>query len=166
MPSTPRYSENATCGNAAKPPISDAPNSVYATISENPDIMPSGRPRPWLTNVYMPPAERILRHIWTYATEKIVRTMVAKRKAPGPPQPEPSGPTYGVLNSVTASGAEPVTHRNRTERRPTAEPRSLSTSSRVETSTSMLVTAPSWCISVNGASQPRTTYPASVRAPS
>ena len=47
--------------------------------------------------------------------------MVAKKKAPGPPQPEPSGPTYGVLNNVTASGAEPVTHRKRIDVSPTAD---------------------------------------------
>ncbi len=34
---------------AAKPPINDAPKSVYAAASERPDTIPSVRPRPWLT---------------------------------------------------------------------------------------------------------------------
>ena len=34
------------CANAAKPPISDAPKSVYAAASERPDIIPSVRPSP------------------------------------------------------------------------------------------------------------------------
>ena len=53
------------CVKAANPPISDVPKIVYATISEKPDIRPNGRPRPWLTNVYMPPAARTFRHICT-----------------------------------------------------------------------------------------------------
>ncbi len=80
-----RWTASVFCVNAENPPISEVPKMVYATISEKPDMSPSGRPRPWLTNVYMPPAARILRHICTYATEKMVRTMVAKRNAPGPP---------------------------------------------------------------------------------
>ena len=37
------------CAKAAKPPISDAPKSVYAAASERPDTIPSVWPSPWLT---------------------------------------------------------------------------------------------------------------------
>ena len=37
------------CAKAAKPPISDAPKSVYAAASERPATIPIVRPRPWLT---------------------------------------------------------------------------------------------------------------------
>ena len=63
--SKPVWTSSVFCVNAANPPISEVPKMVYAIISEKPDISPSGRPRPWLTNVYMPPAARTLRHICT-----------------------------------------------------------------------------------------------------
>ena len=56
-------------------------------------MKPSSRPRPCDTKVYMPPAARTFLHISTYATEKIVSTIVAKKNAPGPPHSEPSGMT-------------------------------------------------------------------------
>ena len=62
----------------------------------------------------MPPAERSLRAICTYATEKIVRTIVAKKKAAGAYCSFPAPTANGKLNMNTASGAEPVTQRNST----------------------------------------------------
>ena len=79
----------------------------------------------------MPPAARIFRAICTYATEKIVRTIVAKKKAAGAYFSFPAPTTNGKLNMNTASGAEPVTQRKSTRRRPIEPDRSFSTCSRI-----------------------------------
>ncbi len=63
----------------------------------------------------MPPAARSLRAICTYATEKMVRMIVAKKKAAGAYFSFPAPTTNGKLNMNTANGAEPVTQRKRIE---------------------------------------------------
>ena len=89
----------------------------------------------------MPPAARSLRAIWTYPTEKMVRTIVAKKKAAGAYFSFPAPTTNGKLNMKTDSGAEPVTQRKRTRRRPIELDRSFSTLS--SPAMSIEVTVPS-----------------------
>ena len=75
----------------------------------------------------MPPAARSLRAIWTYPTEKMVRTIVAKKNAAGAYFSFPAPTANGKLNMKTDSGAEPVMQRKRTRSRPTEPARSFST---------------------------------------
>jgi hypothetical protein len=75
-----------------------------------------------------------LRDIATYPTEKMVRMMVANRKAAGVPRPLPKPTASGVLKSIAEIGAEPVTVRKRTPQIPTACLRSCGTSALCETS--------------------------------